>query len=349
MFAEDLAEFAEALLGWCDGYRDAGWPEDTPDYATSHYPGHLHAAGRLDDLVALLQDRAWYRRHEASDPSGVAYLAGVQTAWQAAEQLDAVELRAGRSPKVLGAEMRACLTAASLAGLSGAITPELIGALVATGAWAPRRAFQVAQMAPTAQERARLLVALAGEVGDDIREEVVSAAMAATNGIVEDWGRAHAWIDLAPHIPEALLDDALRFAENLPSRWGQFGERLRAWAVSSLLARAATLCLEDRVLTRSERWVTPARPRLDAERSCRGSPGEADRRGSPRYPGPWRRNRPRPVRPEPAHPPGPRARLAASCDPAKPSGHTGADSGFVRGRLECSAICECSTAEDRAY
>ena len=103
-------------------------------------------------------------------------------------------------------------------------------------------------MAPTAKERAYLLVALAGEVGDDIREEVVSAAMTATNGIVEDWGRANAWIALAPHIPEALLDDALRFAENLPSRWGQFGERLRAWAESSLLARAATLHLEDRVL-----------------------------------------------------------------------------------------------------
>ena len=98
MFAEDLAEFAEALLGWCDGCRDAGRPEDTPAYVLSHYPGHLHAAGRPEDLVALLQDRAWYRRHETFDPSGVTYLAGVQTAWQAAEQLDAVELRAGRPP-----------------------------------------------------------------------------------------------------------------------------------------------------------------------------------------------------------------------------------------------------------
>lgn len=246
-FAEELAEFDATLLGWCDGYRDAAWPEDTPEYVLSHYPWHLHAAGRPDNLVALLEDRAWYRRHEAFDPSAATYLSGVQTAWRAAEELDEERIHAGLLADRLSAEIRACLTVSSVASLSARISPRLLSALVGSGIWSTRRAFDVTRLAPAAKERAELLVALAGkELDDDLRDNMVRTAMAATMDIVDEMSRAWMWEKLAPLVPAALLDDALILADSLPSELGR--RRPRAIAEAALLARAAATGLPGRAL-----------------------------------------------------------------------------------------------------
>ena len=249
MFAEDLAEFDATLLGWCDDNRAAGWPENTPDYVLSHYPRHLHVAGRRDDLVALLEDRAWYRRHEALDPSAATYLSGVETAWQAAEALDEERVRAGLLADRLGAEIRACLTVSSVASLSARISPRLLSALVGSGAWSTRRAFDVARLTPAVEERVYLLATLAGEKrDDDLRDDVIRTTMAAIAGIVDEMGRAWAWKKLAPSVPPALLGEALSLAVSLPAQlWDR--RRPRAIAVAALLARAAAVGLPDLALT----------------------------------------------------------------------------------------------------
>ena len=248
MFAEDLGEFNATLLGWCDDYRDADWPEDMPDYVLSHYARHLHAAGRPDDLVALLGDRAWYQRNEASDPSAATYLSGVETAWRAAEELDEERIRAGLLADRLGAEIRACLTVSSVASLSGRISPRLLAALVSTGFWSMRRAFGVVRLAPAPKDRIELLIALAREgQDDDLRNDVVQAAMAATVGVADELKRASMWEKLAPLVPATLLDDALRLTGALPQLLPDH-HRPRAIAEAALLAQVAAAGFPDRAL-----------------------------------------------------------------------------------------------------
>lgn len=248
-FAEEgLAEFDATLLGWCNDFRDAGWPQDTPDYVLSHYPRHLHSAGRPDDLVAILEDRAWYQRNEACDPSAATYLAGVHLAWRAAEELDEERARSGQVAARLGAEIRACLIVSSVASRSTRIGVPLLSVLVSSGVWSTRRAFDVARLTPAAEERAELLIALAGEgPDDDLRDDVVRTAVAATAGIVDEMRRAWIWEKLAPLVPAALLDDALLLAGSLPPRLPDH-RRPRVIAEAALLARAAAAGLPDRAL-----------------------------------------------------------------------------------------------------
>jgi hypothetical protein len=244
-FADELAEFDATLLEWCDGHRNAGWPDGTPGYALSRYPRHLLAAGRRSDLVALLHDRSWYERHEAFDPSLATYLSGVEVAWQAAEHMDDDDVRAGGPANRLGVEIRACLTVSSVVSLSARFSPRLISALVRVHAWSPQRAFQVSRLIPTAEKRADVLAALAGEAPDDPR--VVAAAMEATDGIADEMMRAWMWQKLAPSVPAELLDDGLRRAGSLTSRLPD-ERRPRAIAESALLARAAAAGLPQRAL-----------------------------------------------------------------------------------------------------
>ncbi|MFF1263566.1 hypothetical protein ACFVZT_43050 [Streptomyces sp. NPDC058321] len=246
--AEDLADFEATLIDWCDDYRHSGWPENTPDYVLSHYPRHLHAADRLDELVTLLEDRAWYQRHEVFDPSTAAYVSGVETVWRAAEVLDQGRARAGMSADRLGAEIRACLTVSSVASLWAGIGPQLLSALVGSGVWSRQHALDVARLAPPAEERAELLVALAGEgPDDDLRSDAVRAAMAAIMGIVDEMQRARMWQKLAPLVPSALLDDALRLSDSLPRQIPD-GQHPRVVAEAALLARAAAVGFPDRAL-----------------------------------------------------------------------------------------------------
>ncbi|MFI7582051.1 trypsin-like serine protease [Kocuria kalidii] len=54
--AKDLPKFEATLLSWCDDYRDRNFPEDTPDYVLSHYPEHLYAAARTNQLPIQAAD-----------------------------------------------------------------------------------------------------------------------------------------------------------------------------------------------------------------------------------------------------------------------------------------------------
>ena len=63
--AESMDGYRRALLTWCHGFRDRGWPADTPPYVLSHYGDHLTAAlagdadGAREDLYALADDGAY--------------------------------------------------------------------------------------------------------------------------------------------------------------------------------------------------------------------------------------------------------------------------------------------------
>lgn len=234
------------MIGWCNAYRDAGWPADTPGYVLSYYVGHLYTTGRRDELIALLEDRAWYQRHETFDPSAVSYLSGVETAWRSAEELDEKRSRLGMPTDRLGAEIRACLNSSSVASLSTRISPRLLSAFVDSGFWSAPRAFEAARLAPTAEDRAELLVALAGTgLDDDLHKNVVRTAMAATVNITPEERSAWIWQALAPFVPAELLDEALGFADSLPVL---DDARPRTLAQAALLARAVATGEVERAL-----------------------------------------------------------------------------------------------------
>lgn len=57
-----LDRYRQRLHDWCDRYRSAGWPNETPEYLLQGYFRLLGEAGNVDRQVALALDRARHRR-----------------------------------------------------------------------------------------------------------------------------------------------------------------------------------------------------------------------------------------------------------------------------------------------
>jgi hypothetical protein len=74
------AGFAERLHTWATGYRQQGWPADTPAYLLRGYPHMLADSGDLNRLVALATDPARHARMLDATGGDAAALAEVATA-----------------------------------------------------------------------------------------------------------------------------------------------------------------------------------------------------------------------------------------------------------------------------
>jgi hypothetical protein len=59
-----LDGYRKQLHRWADGYRDRGWPDDTPEYLLHGYFAMTSAVGDLPRMVACATD--WYRPIPAS-------------------------------------------------------------------------------------------------------------------------------------------------------------------------------------------------------------------------------------------------------------------------------------------
>lgn len=58
----ELDDYRSRLHVWADGYRDRGWPADTPEYLLAGYPDTLRATGDQARMVALATDRIRHNR-----------------------------------------------------------------------------------------------------------------------------------------------------------------------------------------------------------------------------------------------------------------------------------------------
>lgn len=59
--AEEVLAYRQRIHSWAAGYRDRGWPDDTPEYLLGAYHSMLHAVSDVDRATSLCTDR---ERHE---------------------------------------------------------------------------------------------------------------------------------------------------------------------------------------------------------------------------------------------------------------------------------------------
>lgn len=89
-----IARYRDRLRTWADGYRDRGWPSQTPEYLLQSYPQMLHSAGSVAHLVELAADtRRHTRMRHATGGDGLA-LTEIATAQQALMAADPPDVAA---------------------------------------------------------------------------------------------------------------------------------------------------------------------------------------------------------------------------------------------------------------
>ncbi|MEU4765076.1 serine protease [Actinosynnema sp. NPDC023794] len=159
------------LLDWCRGYAEAGWPDDTPDYALTTVIAHVdrandfELAGRLVGRrrLELLVARTLSPRGVRADVSAV------------------LDILMRRSPPDVVAGIRTALTVVNIKGMADDIPGSLLAALVAAGETARAEAHAALAEAPIDRCRAFQSIAVAlWQAGEPERcRQAVGAAVGA--------------------------------------------------------------------------------------------------------------------------------------------------------------------------
>jgi hypothetical protein len=220
--------------GWmARGYEEAMNPvEHLSEYELRNLPAHLAAGGRERELRELLTlewgeveevakarrgfgklldrlrgprtvIRSRYRNawQDAKEACGLtdSYLADLDLALRTAAKAAERELAAGEHAPSLGDEVRYVAMATSLNELAGRVPPGVAAALVAKAVWTPIQGVSYARRITVAEERAGVLVALAGALDGELQEQVVDEALHALREV----DQTPQWITLkrlAPHL-----------------------------------------------------------------------------------------------------------------------------------------------------
>ena len=199
------------------------------EYELRHLTEHLEDSGRAEDLHHLLaletseQRNAWYVAKEScADTAG--YLVDVTRAWQLVEEayVPTDSERAGQS---IGLQCRCALVVASLNTMARNIPPALLTSLVEDKIWPPSQALAYARQVQEPGQQAQALVVLAPHLPEALLEE----ALATARGIQDEGRRTQVLVGLVPRIAElGYPEKALAAARGIE------GEERRAEALVGL-------------------------------------------------------------------------------------------------------------------
>lgn len=167
------------LLDWCRGYAEAGWPDDTPDYALTNVIAHVDRANDFE-LAGRLVGR---RRLELMvartlSPRGVR-----------ADVSAVLDVLMRRSPPDVVAEIRTALTALNIKGMADDVPGSLLAALVAAGETA--RAEAHAALAERPIDRCRAFQSIAVALWQAGEPERCRQAVGAAVGAARASGERH--------------------------------------------------------------------------------------------------------------------------------------------------------------
>ena len=232
------ARIADTYLT-CFGSLDDGLPvlagnariaEVDEGYPLRHLAHHLQHAGRQAELHRLLAAdylastgqavNVWYAAHDYANCL-VGYLDDLDRA-RALSAGSADDTLAQHGPaRELGTEIRYSLIAASIAGRSANIPPQLLDLMIRTGMWSPERGLDHARHLTEPLARAQALARLAFHLPEHRQAGVLAEALAAASAITDNYSRAKALIALAPYLPENLLASALATAADIAGEYAR--------------------------------------------------------------------------------------------------------------------------------
>ncbi|GAK58799.1 NB-ARC domain protein [Candidatus Vecturithrix granuli] len=204
--------------------QDGLWHTLSDDgYIHAHLTWHLHKAGQVAQLHALLREETAAGRHgwhQARERLGqtAGFLEDVRLARTIAEQ-----------ERQIGLQCRYALILASFNSLAKNIPRPLLCALVRHGLWSPAQGLAYARQVPGAEARTDAFLELLPELPQLLRDMALRDALNAVQVIQSGYYQAEALAALAHHLPTALLNEALSTAQKIER------EMFRASALTALV------------------------------------------------------------------------------------------------------------------
>jgi hypothetical protein len=242
-----IDRYRDGLLAYCREWRRTRSP-----YALWCYAKHLADAALWDELDCLVGVRdsgePFPTARYSVEGSDAGFLADLDRAWRKADEAGVAE------PSAVAQQARFALVQSSLRSKAANVPVPLIVSLLEAGEWTPETALDHARQLPDPLERSTALGALAPRLPERLRGQVVAEAFDALRAVRYDVRRpgiailgpkgpapatqdadlrAAPLVQLAPHLPEDLLDEALVVAREIrkPER--------RAGALAALAQRLA--------------------------------------------------------------------------------------------------------------
>lgn len=254
---DEQQAYRDRLLTYCER-----WREHRSSYALGNYGDHLLEAGRQKDLLALLDNRAWYEAQDAVDPTGSNSLNTLDLIWKVATESDAQAVAAGHPAALLGTELRCALASASLHSLSENIEAELLEALVASRAWRPQQALAAARLNPDLSARSKALMAVSATLAEPERSTALAESLQAARYSEEGWQRREVFAELIPRLGADLVDEALAAARQVQDpgerayELALVSQRLPPAARDAVIDEAFASAMEDESELIEGRFVT---------------------------------------------------------------------------------------------
>ncbi|MBD2102517.1 hypothetical protein [Leptolyngbya sp. FACHB-261] len=186
-------------------------------YIHARLTWHLKQAGWGDEIHKLLREEispgcnGW---HEACKRLGqtAIVVADVALAWQLAEDLfEDDPLRA------IALQCRYALIVSTLNSLSADLPPPLLGALLQKYVRVPKQGLAHALQSSNPETKAILLTEISDYSPQNLKEEALQKALAATKVIQYEQDRLNALKSLVLKLPPSLLPEALAIARAMPS------------------------------------------------------------------------------------------------------------------------------------
>ena len=197
-------------------------PDD--GYSHTYLTWHLEKAGWVEEVHQLLQEETEAGRngwYQTCERLG--QLGGFVKDVAKAWQL-AEEAFSSSPTRSISLQCRYALMVSSLNSLVGNIPGELMAALVEKKIWTPVQAFAYVQQIQDPFSRGEAL----GELAPHLPERLLPEALEAARAITDERAGAYALIRLVPYLPESLLSEALEGVRAITD------EYRRAYALSFL-------------------------------------------------------------------------------------------------------------------
>ena len=234
-----LNAFGELATGLEALHATPSLADQDDGYALRHLAAHLHCAGRLEDLRALVTchdpgfplGSTWADAHDRAGTLD-AYLATITMVSNASEKKTDALIAAGRDAPSLAEELQYALIAASLVSRSTAVPATLLAALARSGIWDSTRALAHAMRHHEPALRASTLLALLP--GLDDAEQVAHAsedALLALAAVMDEQTRTNLLERLVSYLDREQTERAWVLAEHMRT------DLFRAQAIAFLVPR----------------------------------------------------------------------------------------------------------------
>lgn len=185
-------------------------------YIHARLSWHLEKAGWVDEIHKLLREEAsgrngWY---EACDRLGQAavFFADVALAWRLAE-----DLFEDAPSRAIALQCRYALIVSTLNSLSANSPPPSLATLLQKHVGVPKQGLDCALQSSKPETQASLLTEISDYLPQNLKEEALQEALAATRAIQHEQDRLNALKTLAPKLSPGLLPAALAIARTFPS------------------------------------------------------------------------------------------------------------------------------------